>query len=155
DPISSVRVNLTEREFEVTGSEAFVEKMIGALRELLPAAEEPEDDTADEDDDDSGAGHKRVEDLDDFVESFKITDKLPGTTRILAFVYYLTKIKREADCSPAEVTQCFAESGIEEPDNLRQLMSHLKKNGLLTTAGTARYKITGKGSKQIKALRQS
>jgi uncharacterized protein YjhX (UPF0386 family) len=153
DSHSNVRVNLRTGEFEVSGSEEFIEKMLERLPTLIATAEpEPDDSDDDDDDGDENGGRKGRLTLDAFVEKYKVESQ-NNQTRALAFVYFLTKIQRNTSCSVDEIRKCFEDSGVEEPDHLPTVLNNLKKNGLVASAGSGRYKITSsKGSKVIKAL---
>jgi uncharacterized protein YjhX (UPF0386 family) len=153
DSHSHVRVNSRTGEFEISGSEEFIEKMLERLPTLIATAEpEPDDPDDDDDDGDDSGGRKGRLTLDAFVEKYKVESQ-NNQTRALAFVYFLTKIQRNTSCSVDEIRKCFEDSGVDEPDHLPTVLNNLKKTGHVASAGSGRYKVTSsKGSKAIKAL---
>lgn len=154
---SSVRVNLRASEFEVSGTEAFVEKMIEKLHGLMPSPTPDVDSSAQDEPDDAedegiaSGKRKRVESLEDFVEQYGVEDVKVGTTRVLAMVYYLTKIKKQAGCVVAEIRAAFNDSGVDEPENISQLLTNMKGAGTVSKT-PAGYKTRTKGADIIKAL---
>lgn len=127
--------------------------MLERLPTLLATTEVEDDEDTDEDNDDTDGREARKGrlTLDEFIEKYKVEDQA-GKTRILAFVYFLTKLQRAASCSADEIRKCFEESGVDEPDHLNTVLSNLRKEGSIANVGTGRYKVTSKGSRTIKTL---
>lgn len=152
-----IKVNLRTGAFEISGSEAFIEKMIETIAPLFPSQDElaaPNEQEEEKPSRGSGADRTLV-DLGDFIAAKGITKSTSAEVSATAFVYYLTKVKGAQFCNKDEVSACYDEAGLSLPNNLQTTLNNLKnpdRKGYLASAGYGQYKLTVAGRNFVNDL---
>lgn len=152
---ASVRVNLRAAEFEISGSEQFVEKMMQTLGDLVSSA--PELATEEEQQEqviDRGKGGD-AHDLGSFLASKKLTKQSPTHDKIVSFVYFHTKIKKHGSAQSADLMTMFEDAGFPKPSNLPRDLKNLTRTdgkAYLLSAGYGKYKLTIGGENYVLEL---
>jgi|GEM_PF-5240310 len=139
--------------FKISGSEAFIEKMIETLPALFPAAtsasvEEPP--IIEHKD-----GEKAHESIDEFVARLSITNATPDVRKVSAFVYYLTEVVKHATCNTAQIEECFDVTGLKTPAGLRTVINNAGKannGGYIRSVSRGNYAVTTNGKNLVKEM---
>lgn len=151
---ASVRVNLRASEFELAGSEAFVERMTTVLGDLLAkqpmkaapiSADVPEDE----------GGRDSEVTLGTFLQAKKITKQSPHADIIDVFVFFHTKIKKNASAKAADIMTMYEDAGYPKPSNISRDLRNLTRTdgkGHLASAGYGNYKLTIAGENFVTRL---
>lgn len=151
---ASVRVNLRASEFELTGSEDFVERMTAVLSDLLAkqpvkGASLPADLPEDEDGSDGEVT------LGAFLQAKKITKQSPHADIIDVFVFFHTKIKKNTSAKAADIMTMYEDAGYPKPSNIARDLRNLTRTdgkGHLVSAGYGNYKLTIAGENFVTRL---
>jgi hypothetical protein len=150
--VASARVNLRAAEFEVAGTEQFVERMTGVLSDLIartpiePVADRQSDDRAD-----ASAGDADYLNLGSFLAAKKITH---GDI-IVAFVYFHTKLAKHATCTSSDLLSMYESAGLPKPGNISRDLYNLMRTdgkGYLSSASRGQYKLTIPGDNYVLKL---
>ena len=102
---SSVRINPMTGEYEISGTEDFIEKMLQRVGSLIESARPPEREPGEEAD----KPGRTPMDIEAFIERYKI-ETANDRDRALAAVYCLTRMKRANDCSLEKIRQWFIDT---------------------------------------------
>ena len=162
DQPSSVRLNVRTGELEVSGTEEFVERIVGTVPALFATLSEslrhmpkpPDRDKVIRNDNGDEEEDSGPPSLAKFIAEKKLTKGSSHEDLVSAFVYYLTKVKRSESCGTAEVTLCYEEAAMPKAKNLAQTLNNLMKTGVgrkgyIGSAGRGRYKLTIPGENHI------
>ena len=149
------------RTFKISGSEAFIEKMLAILPAAFPGRhvleeEPPKFERPDEEKD--GDTDRSHETIDDFVERLGITNAMSDIRKVTAFVFFLTEIAKNATCSRAQIEECFDVTGLKTPGTLRNIINNATKsqnNSLIRSVSRGQYAVTTNGKNLVKEMAQS
>lgn len=152
-----VEMSTGRRSFKFSGSEAFVEKMIGILPALLPMSDAgPEtQEPADGTDGSKNDAAMENETIDAFVERLGIDNSTSATRKVGAFVYFLTEVLKKPSCNPTQIEQCFDLTGLKTPGNLGNAINNAKQTSLgayIRSAGHGQYAVTTNGKNLVKDM---
>lgn len=162
DEQSSVRLNIRSGELEVSGTEAFVERLIAIMPDLfttmsaslrnVPPPDIGKSTTVHGLDEEELNGDKPS--LARFIAEKRLLKDSPHEDLVTAFVYYLTKLKKSESCGSSDIILCYEEAAIPKPNNLPQTLNNLMKTGpgrkgYVGSAGRGRYKLTIPGENHI------
>ena len=153
DHEAQVEITTGGSTFKISGTEAFVEKMIDTLPTLFPAEQVPphEDDTKTH----KKTSHGGAESIDDFVARIKLNNDLPATQRVAAFVYYLTEVEKKPSASKADIEECFDKTGLKTPGSLSVVINNALKESsgsLIRSVDRGQYGVTTNGKNLVKDM---
>ncbi len=146
--MTTVRLNPTTGEVEISGSEQFVEKTLESLESLLAkfgtrVAKSRDDRLAKEE------ANPKADLTETTLAKFIADKELPRNNHQVtttAFFYYLTKEKGQSDASNDEVLKCYEDAGYPKPpriagivDNIKRRTHYLQK----TTKGRSKLTVQG------------
>lgn len=147
-----VEVDIKAKTFKVSGSEAFIERMLDVLPSLLP--ESPDvDDTNVNGEDAGGDGTGSTANLDDFIAKVGITNETSGEKKVCAFVYYLTKVAKNSHATAAQVEACFDQVGLKTPERLDNVINNARsRSKAIRSVAPGTYDVTTKGNNIVKDM---
>lgn len=152
---ATVEITTGRRTIKISGSEAFVEKMIdalpAALSKLSPPSNQDDDADYDEPDDDKEV-RSASKGLDQFVERVKLTDDMAAITKVAAFTVFLSG--QSGSCTMEDIEECFDSTGLKTPTSLKDAVGNANKRSLIRSAGRGRYAPTTNGKNLVKGLKK-
>jgi len=148
-----IELDVRLKTFKVSGSEAFIERMLDVLPSLLPQSSEVDGISRDAEDSDSNDAGASSRNLDDFVAKADITDAISGEKKVCAFVYYLIKVAKNAHATAAQIAACFDEAGLKTPENLTVVINNTRsRSKSIRSLSPGTYDLTTKGNNLVKGM---
>lgn len=154
-----VEISTGGSSYKISGSEAFVEKMIALLPNAFPMHASGDvsrdDDSAEKQ---TSKNNASVESLDDFVTRVKMTDDLADGKKVAAFIVFLTEVAGSAPCSVSDIEGCFDYTGLKTPRNLKTVISNITRvdrGSYIRSVTRGQYAPTTNGKNLVKELAKS
>ena len=142
---------LQSKTFKVSGSEAFIERMLDVLPSLLPSADDNEPPSKSEDENGDLPGGDDT--LDDFVAKARITNEISAERKVCAFIYYLTKVQKNDFATTSQIAACFDETGLQTPERIDKVIDNAKnRTKLIRSVARGQYAVTTKGNNIVKDM---